>query len=328
MDFQTTASVLRRKFRILMWALGWLFLSSLAFAQVPSNEYLRADSAQFQVFYRAEDSGTYRALWSSLSSGAPRLESALGIPLTDTVTYIITPTREEWQRVTGGIPDWAQGISNPHYRITILKSPRFGDPMHPFYVTAIHELVHLLLRSGKPDAYIPRWLDEGLAQTLSGESLQLRTGLISQAVLSGRVHNFYQIEHVMQMRASDASLAYAESVTAVDLLLKNYGWDGMRRYIAALRDGLDPDKAFIRAFGIHIGEFEGQWFNYLRENYRFSIFQSLEFSLGFVFLFFLALAGIFVRLRRRKILRQWEEEEQRGIIGGTTEDYFSRDDDY
>jgi hypothetical protein len=316
-----------KTFWVIVWALGVLLSASVSFAQTPPTEYLRADSAQFQVFFKQEDAGTYRALWSSLSSGVPRLEQALGIPLTDTVTYIITPTREEWRRVTGGIPDWAQGISNPHYRITILKSPRFGDPMHPFYVTAIHELVHLLLRSGKPDVYIPRWLDEGLAQTLSGESLQLRTNLISQAVLSGRIHNFYQIEHVMRMRANDASLAYAESITAVDLLLKTYGWDGMRRYISALRDDLDPDKAFIRAFGIHLGEFEGQWFEYLRKNYRFSFFHSLEFSLGFIFLFFLALAGIFVRLRRRKILKQWEEEEQRDIVG-TTEDYYTREEDY
>jgi hypothetical protein len=311
-----------------MWALLWLPLPSLAFAQVPPNEYLRADSAQFQVFFRQEDAGTYRALWGGLYTGARRLETTLGIPLTDTVTYIITPTREEWRRITGGIPDWSQGISNPFYKVAILKSPRFGDPMHPFYVTAIHELVHLLLRSGKPDAYIPRWLDEGLAQTLSGESLQLRTGLISQAVLSGRVHNFFQIERVMQMRASEASLAYAESITAVDLLLKNYGWDGMRRYIAALRDGLDPDKASIRAFGIHIGEFEGQWFDYLRENYRFSFFQNWHFYLGVIFLPFLALAGLFAWLRRRRILRQWKEEEQTEIIGGTMEDHYDPDDDY
>ncbi len=311
-----------------MWALVWLLLPSLAFAQVPSNEYLRADSAQFQVFFRQEDAGTYRALWGSLYAGARRLETTLGIPLRDTVTFIITPTREEWRRVTGGLPDWAQGVSNPYYRVAILKSPRFGDPMRPFYVTAIHELVHLLLRSGKPDAFIPRWLDEGLAQTLSGESLHLRTGLISQAVLSGRIHNFYQIEHVMQMRANEASLAYAESITAVDLLLKNYGWDGVRRYVGALRDGLTPDKAFIRAFGIHIGEFEGQWFEYLRENYRMSFFQNWHFYLGIIFLPFLALAGLFAWLRRRRILKKWEEEEQTEIIGGTTEDYYSSDDEY
>lgn len=299
----------------------------VVFAQPPPGEYLQVDSARFRVFFRSEDAGTYRILWSSLRTGVGRLETALGIPLKDTVTFVITPTRQEWRRITGGIPDWAQGISNPHHRITILKSPRYGDPLRPFHVTAIHELVHLLLRSGHPDAFIPRWFDEGLAQILSGESLRLRTGLISQAVLSRRVHNFYQIERVMSMRASEAHLAYAESITAVDLLIKTYGWDGVRNYIAALRSGLDPDQAFIRAFGIHLGEFEGQWFEYLHNTYRFSFFHSWQFFLGIIFLPLLALAGFFAWYRRRKILRRWEEEERTRTIGGRSEEYSSPEDE-
>lgn len=318
-----TASGNGRVWRSVLWLL-LLFLPIVAFAQRSSHGYLQADSAQFRVFYRPEDAGTYRALWNSLREGVPRLETALGIPLKDTVTFIITPTRKEWRRITGGLPNWAQGVSNPYRRATILKSPRYGDPMRPFYMTAIHELVHLLLRSGKPDAFFPRWLDEGLAQILSGESLRLRTSVISQAVLSGRIHNFYQIEHVMQMRAQEARLAYAESITAVDLLVKTYGWEGVRNYISALRSGLDPDKAFIRTFGIHIGEFEGQWFEYLRENYRYSIFHNWEFYLGFIFLPFLAFAGLFAWLRRRKILKRWEEEEHSQSVGSMSEeDSFS-----
>ncbi|MFH1010393.1 MAG: peptidase MA family metallohydrolase [bacterium] len=298
-----------------------LLLFGVAYAQAQPHGYLQADSAQFRVFFRPEDQGTYRALWSHLRASLPRIEFSLGIPLQDTVTYIITPNREEWRRITGGIPDWAQGISDPYYRVTILKSPRFGDPMHPFYVTAVHELVHLLLHGSHPDAYIPRWLDEGLAQILSGESLHLRTGLISQAVLSNRLHNFYQIESIMSMPAQEAHLAYAESVTAVDLLIRSYGWSGVRNYANALGAGLEPDEAFIKTFGIHLGKFEGQWFDYLHKTYRFSFFQSWEFYLGILFLPFLALAGFFAWRRRRRILAQWEEEERARTLGSMSEDY-------
>jgi hypothetical protein len=304
---------------ILLW-----FGASCAQAQL--NGYLQADSAQFRVFFRPKDKGTYRALWSQLRSSLPRLELSLGTRLQDTVTYIITPNREEWHRITGGIPDWAQGISDPYHRVTILKSPRFGDPMHPFYVTAVHELVHLLLRSGRPDAYIPRWLDEGLAQILSGESLNLRTGLISQAVLSGRLHTFYQIEQVMSMPPQEAQLAYAESITAVDLLIKDYGWNGVRNYTNALRSGLEPDEAFVKTFGIHLGRFETEWFNYMKKTYRFSFFQNWEFYLGIVFLPFLALAGFFAWRRRRRIMQEWEEEERARTIGSLSDDYPSADD--
>jgi hypothetical protein len=306
--------------KIVALALVTLLQCAVALAQ-PFGGYLQADSAHFRVLFRPEDSGTQRVLWNSLRTGVTRLETALGIPLRDTVTFIITPTREEWRRITGGAPDWAQGISDPYHRVTILKSPRYGDPLRPFNVTAVHELVHLLLRTGHPDVFIPRWLDEGLAQILSGESLDLRTSLISQAVLSGRIHNFFQIEHVMGMRAQEASLAYAESITAVDLLIRTYGWDGVRKYAAALRSGLEPDEAFIRVFGIHLGEFEGQWFDYLRRTYRFSLFHNWEFYLGIIFLPFLALAGLAAWHRRRTILKRWEEEERAGSVGGMSEEY-------
>jgi hypothetical protein len=299
----------------------------MALAQSSPGGYLQADSAQFRVVFHPQDAGTYRALWPQLQSGLERLQMSLGIPLQDTITYFITLNHEEWRRITGGIPDWSQGVSDPARRLTILKSPRFGDPMHPFYVTAVHELVHLLLHGDHPDVYIPRWLDEGLAQILSGESLQLQTSLISQAVLSNRIHSFYQIEMVMSMPAQEAHQAYAESVTAVDLLIKTYGWSGVRNYVAALETGLEPDQAFIKTFGIHLGEFEAQWFDYLRKTYRFTFFQNWEFYLGILFLPFLALAGFFAWRRRRKILQQWEVEERGYTIGSTSEDYPPPPDD-
>jgi hypothetical protein len=55
------------------------------------------------------------------------------------------------------------------------------------------------------------------------------------------------------------SLAYAESVAAVDHLLRTYGEDGLARLIRALADGQAFDEAMQAALGVGATAFDDAW---------------------------------------------------------------------
>jgi hypothetical protein len=55
------------------------------------------------------------------------------------------------------------------------------------------------------------------------------------------------------------SLAYAESVSAIDFLIRTYGQDGLVRLIRAYAAGVTDDEAFMDATGAGFSAFDDAW---------------------------------------------------------------------
>ena len=54
-------------------------------------------------------------------------------------------------------------------------------------------------------------------------------------------------------------LAYAESVSAIDYLVREHGRDAMVALVVAYKDGLTDDEAFTKALGIDLATFQAGW---------------------------------------------------------------------
>jgi hypothetical protein len=301
--------ILKPLHKILFFALVLFSLVSLCFSQSRAKDYVSQGAGRFQVIYCPEDAGVIPSFWETLRFQVPQVEQQLGLALADTVRFVIVPTEAEWTRVTGGAPIWAHGISFSQQGVAVLKSPRFGLTYGPLPVTAVHEYIHLLLHAGAPRAEIPRWLDEGLAQLLAGQMNYIETTALSRAVLSGRLHSFWQIEGLMSMRDTEARQAYAESIVAVEQLRSRFGMSGLSNLVHSLRQGKPFEETFYSVYGIKIGRFESDYLQFVRENYKLSIFGDTELWVSALFIILILAAGLFAWKRRKKKLAEWKEEE-------------------
>ncbi len=54
-------------------------------------------------------------------------------------------------------------------------------------------------------------------------------------------------------------LAYGESVSAVDFLIRTYGQDALVQLISSYADGRTDDEAFKAAIGVDVDGFEAAW---------------------------------------------------------------------
>jgi hypothetical protein len=124
-----------------------------------------------------------------------------------------------------------------------------------------HELVHLVFDTAvnNPYRFPPRWVNEGLAVYLSEGYGSRDQTMVAQAVSGGDLMPLDALTGQFPTEPSLTSLAYAESVSAIDYLVRTYGQDALVNLVKAYRDGLTDDEAFTRALGADVASFQSGW---------------------------------------------------------------------
>ncbi len=127
-----------------------------------------------------------------------------------------------------------------------------------------HELTHLIL-DALTKGNIPRWLTEGLAQyeeaRINGPCC---AGLEDRPPAGKRYYSFVELDGGFD-RLPDQSLAYEQSLWAVEYIVCVYGEDSIKRILTALAAGKDIDQALVHALGVGLKDFENDWASWLQD---------------------------------------------------------------
>ena len=124
-----------------------------------------------------------------------------------------------------------------------------------------HELVHLVFDTAvqNPYHFPPRWLNEGLATYLSqGYDPGDRT-TVERAARDGTIIPLDGLGGQFPTTFEGFFLAYAESVSAVDFLIRTHGEEALLALINSYADGRTDDEAFQAAIGQDVAAFDAAW---------------------------------------------------------------------
>jgi Peptidase MA superfamily len=124
-----------------------------------------------------------------------------------------------------------------------------------------HEFVHLVFDTASTNPYHrpPRWLNEGLAVYQSEGYGSSDRGQVRDAARSGRLIPLDGLTGQFP-DGRDFFLAYAESVAAVDFMVRTYGPEALVTLIRSYADGRTDDEAFSAALGLDTAAFGEAWF--------------------------------------------------------------------
>ena len=124
-----------------------------------------------------------------------------------------------------------------------------------------HELTHLVFAEAvdNPYHFPPRWLNEGVAVHLSQGYDASDRATVSAAVGSGSIIPLEGLAGLFPTTRDRFSLAYAESVSAVDFLIREYGEESLVTLITSYADGVTDDEAFGAALGMSMPAFSDAW---------------------------------------------------------------------
>ncbi len=230
------------------------------------------------------------------------LERDLGLPFDLQPTVLPAPNRSAFRRLGGR--QWFTAFAVPRKNLVVIDLSRMEKRPEDLYPTLKHEYAHLLLHHAIDGRRLPRWLDEGVAQWASdGLSEYLPTGqgpVLPQAAAAGRL--FYLDELSVRFPADHLGLqlAYEQSRSFVNYLVRLYGDGGLRLLLQSLAAGSAPWEAFEEAFGVTLVDAEDGWRAGLRS--PGSWLANLAGHLYGLLFFLAALAtcGAYLRFRHRK----------------------------
>jgi len=171
------------------------------------------------------DSDTAGAMMSMLEEEFARISMQLGCRAEERIVTIVQ-SREAYLQTTGA-PEWSGGRYDGKIHIPILdRKQAVGGSRQVF----AHEIVHACLAN---IGSWPSWLHEGLAQRLSGGSLQPGTAeAVRILAKQGQLPKLSALGQGWGRKsAAEARLAYGMSLMAVDLFFQYHSAMGIRNLL-------------------------------------------------------------------------------------------------
>jgi len=263
-------------------------------------------TVHFRLHFTATQRSVALDLADWLEGKVPTVIQVVGHEPGERTNLYLFPTYEEFEAVSGGELDpWVVGLALPHRRLIWLPPQRSKAE---FRVVALHEFAHVAWQAAVGEAESPPWLHEGVAKYLSRDFTLADRRLLERAAASGTLLSLDELNEGFPHDAARASLAYAESYTFVDFLLKRFGSEALGRVARPMRTGRSLGEAVEQALGVDLRAFQAEWFAHIRQTYRHqALWDSLEMVI-FAAMSLLALVAFLQGLRLRRA--RWERLEE------------------
>jgi hypothetical protein len=297
-----------------------LFLLILTLAVLPNLPSLAREIGSIEtdeavIRYDEPLGGVAQETAASYPGILRNLESRLGWTLGSRPEIMIVKDRAAF--VETGAGGYAVAFAVPRRGLIVIDNARVR--IDPFSLEPIltHELAHLILHRHIPEDALPRWLDEGVAQWVSGGTAEIAlmegTGpRLKQAVLSGQWVPFNSLAGPFPADDPALSLAYEQSRSFVEFIVQRYGSAGLLRILNGLRDGKRIEDAVEGALAVSFGELEAAWRDHLKQEVTWIVYVSNQLPAILFFLGAVLTVLGFIRflVRKRKYKDEvWEEDE-------------------
>lgn len=186
----------------------------------------------------------------------------LQVTESDPVDFYVYADREAFYDALGpGTRENVGGQSNAEIRTMFALIPTNEIDQSWVGIVIPHELTHLVFDTAvsNPYHFPPRWLNEGLAVYQSQGYDASDRGAVESAAGSGTLIPLDGLTGQFPTGLQRFTLAYAESVSAVDYLVRVHGRDSLVSLIRSYAQGRTDDEAFGAALGLGISAFGAAW---------------------------------------------------------------------
>jgi hypothetical protein len=250
--------------------------------------------------------------------GDSRIEdiaAELGVNVSRRIEVVVAQTDVQFRALQPGrIPRWADATAWPRHSWIFLRANSLrGGTARADTIVLDHEITHILLGQAfdlhSPPQPVPQWLQEGLAQWISGEYTPDTTRRIARGLLGRGLLSLEELSRSFPSDPVRATLAYAQSADLIAWIAGEYGEDAIRSLVHSMAKG-EPFRAAIRiATGNSATEIDAEWRDRLENSTLWLealANDGLIMSLGGIFLI---VGWLGVRRRNKKKLAQWAKEE-------------------
>ncbi len=273
--------------------------------------WLRQSNPSIDLFYLQPDRVFVDEISEQLHIAKRDFSQRLHLETHSLVSVFVCPTQAIFDSLTQhSVPHWGAGVAQVRRNIIIIKSPGLSKNRDRLSKLIRHEMAHISCGQLNPLLLqAPKWLIEGLAIYLSTDEAFAGKAL-SQAFIGNSVIPLDEIDDLLSFGGAKAQLAYEESYAFVSYLIERFGFDEVIGLIHDLDGETEFSLILANRFGVDIFDLEMDWYEQAKKTYRWHFLQDFSTYLWILILLLFMIAFGFIRLRNRKTLKRWEEEER------------------
>jgi hypothetical protein len=208
--------------------------------------------------------------------------------------------------------DLVTAVAIPKRNLIVIDYSKMN--VHPFTLrtTLKHELCHLELHNHIGGGNLPRWLDEGICQWVTGGLAEIMaTGshsILREAALSNRLISLEGLEERFPKDGRDLLLAYEESRSIVDYITREFGGSRVRSILESMSKDDNLESAVRKSLLISLVELEKRWrLSIIENNSWFSYISDNFYEMFFLLAALITVCGFFRILKKK---REYKDEEE------------------
>jgi WD40-like Beta Propeller Repeat len=225
----------------------------------------------FEIYYYPEIEQHLERVASYAESAYQQVSADLKHDLASKVPMVLYKTQSEFQQQNiepMELPEGVLAFAEPYRDRMVLP---IDEPSDALYRLITHELTHIfefdiiprsLLRRG-----LPLWVDEGLADHLTGYWNPFDLMTVRDAAVSDNVPAMSETN--MQAFVS-GRLPYNLGHAAFEFIESRWGKEGLRQFLFSLRKAVigGGESAYEEAFKLKAEEFDEQFEKYLKDRFK------------------------------------------------------------
>lgn len=253
----------------IFYLLAFLFICNFSWAAANDNWHI-IKSTHFIVYYKNASNRFIERLIDTAEDCYGKIADDLGFRRQDfwlkdkRAKIYIYDNSEDYQTATSQ-PAWSSGcaVGREKEIHSFPYASAFFDRVLP------HEMGHIIFREfvGVDNSAVPLWLDEGVASYQENAKRSSSNILVIKAIKAGSVIGLEKLNSLNPEQILDRQVVetfYAEAVSVVCYLIKQFGEDNFVYFCRRLRDTRDLNKALNYTYSLkNIRELEQAWQRYL-----------------------------------------------------------------
>jgi hypothetical protein len=248
-----------------------IFIFTFSFVFAKSGDWEMTKSTHFIIYYKNAPEDFLVQLIKEAEDYYDEIADNLGFRRRDfwlwdnRAKIYIYDDKEDYQSATGK-PEWSSGFAVPQ-----LKTIHSFPYAKTFFQTILpHELGHIIFREFVGfNNKIPIWLDEGVAAYQENLKYRRAAALVKEAL---KTDTFIELKDLSSLNPQEiqdeerVNLFYAEAISIIDYLIKEFGKDNFVFFCQQLRDKGNLEKALAYTYPFYnLEELGYAWEKYLKK---------------------------------------------------------------
>ena len=229
--------------------------------EVQAADLMAMETPEVKVIYPSFLRGAAREVLSMYPQVKREVEAFFQWQLMQSPTIVLAiPGDRDAVRSKG---DLVVGYAVPQRHLVVIFYTKTKASPRDVEVVLKHELCHLIVHEHIDQELLPRWLDEGLCQVVSGVAgeigVQEEKSLLELFRRSGGVISLNSLTHRFPTEANRLLLAYAESKAFVTYLIDQFGKETVLSVLDKMKRGCSIAAAMRNTTGHSLRDVEKTW---------------------------------------------------------------------